>query len=72
MENTVSLGTLALELRVNKSRLAYYFSEGLLVPVGVVGRMNIFNKKDALSRIKKIEAYQEKGKSLKEIKELVG
>ena len=65
----ISLGEIAIELGINKSKLAYYFSLGLLTPVATVGRMNIFDRTAVLATLKKIGALKEKGKTLKKIKE---
>lgn len=64
----VSLGELALELGVNKSKLAYYFSVGLLKPVSKIGRMNIFDADETRKVIKRIQNLKNTGKTLKEIK----
>jgi len=63
-----SLGELALDLKINKSKLAYYFSLGLIKPVETVGRMNIFDTKDTLRAINDIKKLKKTGKKLKEIK----
>ena len=65
-----SLGELAIKLGINKSKLAYYFSVGLLKPVTKVGRMNIFDADETLKAIKNIEKLKSKGKKLKDIKRL--
>lgn len=66
----VSLGELAIELGINKSKLAYYFSMGLLTPIAKVGRMNIFDADETLRAIKGIKNQKEKGKKLQEIKKV--
>jgi DNA-binding transcriptional MerR regulator len=38
-----SLGEIAIKMGINKSKLAYYFTMGLLVPIAKVGRMNVFD-----------------------------
>lgn len=63
----VSLGELAIKLGINKSKLAYYFSMGLLKPVAKVGRMNIFDLDETLETIKNIKVLKRSGKKLKEI-----
>lgn len=63
-----SLGELAIKLGVNKSKLAYYFSLGLLKPIAQVGRMNVFDRDLTLKAIKKIETMKKAGKTLSEIK----
>lgn len=65
----VSLGELAIELGINKSKLAYFFSIGLLKPVDTIGKMNVFNHNETIKRLKKIEKLKAKGKKLDEIKE---
>jgi len=66
----ISLGELAIQLGINKSKLAYYFSLGLLKPIAKVGRMNIFDSKETLKMIKSIKSLKKTGKKLKEIKKL--
>lgn len=63
-----SLGELALKLGINKSKLAYYFSLGLLKPVAKVGRMNIFDQEATLKIIRNIKDQKKAGKKLKEIR----
>lgn len=65
-----SLGDLAIQLGINKSKLAYYFSMGLLTPIAKVGKMNVFDEEKTLKIIKKIEELKKGGKTLKEIKKL--
>lgn len=69
MKNEVSLGELARELGINKSRLAYYHFIGLLMPIMKVGKMGIFDKKRTLAILKKIEQEKKGGKKLNEIKD---
>ncbi len=64
----ISLAELAAELKVNKSKLAYYFQLGLLKPVLTVGRMNLFDEKEAKQTIKEIEKFKKQGLKLKQIK----
>jgi len=64
----VSLGELAIKLGINKSKLAYYFTMGLLKPVAQVGRMNIFDEEKTIAVLKNIKALKRSGKKLKEIK----
>lgn len=67
-QKQVSLGELALELGVNKSKLAYYFSIGLLIPVNKIGRMNIFDRDATIKALKNIDTSKKSGKTLKEMK----
>ena len=64
----ISLGEIAIKLGVNKSKLTYYFSLGLLKPIAQVGRMNVFDRDQTLKAIKKIETMKKAGKTLSEIK----
>ena len=67
-QQQISLGELALELGVNKSKLAYYFSVGLLKPAAKIGRMNVFDRESTIKTIKQIQNLKNAGKTLKEIK----
>lgn len=73
MENVtlLSLNKLAKELGFNKSKLSYYVSMKLLEPVNTIGKMMIFNKKEAVELVKKIDKWQKSGLGLKEIKEKI-
>ena len=66
-----SLGEIALHLGINKSKLAYFFSVGLIEPIAKVGKMNLFEEKNTLKILAKIDDLKSKGKSLKEIKILL-
>jgi DNA-binding transcriptional MerR regulator len=70
MENRtlISINKLAQELDFNKSKLHYYTSLGLLKPVQILGKTMIFERAPVIKRIKQIERLQNKGISLKEIK----
>ena len=75
MDNNVtllSLNELARELGLNKSKLSYYVSEGLIEPANTIGRMMIFNKAETMSLVKEIEKLKKSGLSLKDIKEKLG
>lgn len=65
-----SLGELAIQLGINKSKLAYYFSMGLLTPIATVGRMNVFDAEKTLKDIKRIADNVKTGKKLKDIKNI--
>jgi len=62
-----SLAELSSELGINKSKLAYYFSLGLIKPITTIGKMNIFDREITLKIIKNIGKLQKEGKDLKEI-----
>jgi len=68
VKEPISLNELAKELGLSKSALTYYTSMGLLEPVMLVSKMRVFEKKDALRIIKKIQEGKKSGLSLKEIK----
>lgn len=63
-----SLGEIAIKLGINKSRLAYYFSEGIIKPIDKIGRMNVFDAEKTIQIIKKIDSQKKKGKTLNDIK----
>ena len=65
----VSLGQIAIKLGINKSKLSYYFSMGLLEPIAKVGKMNVFDMEKTMKTIKKIGDLRNKGKTLKYIKD---
>lgn len=66
-EKQASLGEIALKLGINKSRLAYYFSIGILKPISKVGKMNVFDSKKTISMVKQINELKKQGKRLKDI-----
>lgn len=68
MRYGISLVELSKLLNLNKSKLAYYVSEGLLRPDGKVSGMYLFDKAIAVRTIVKIQRCQDRGLSLKEIK----
>jgi len=74
-DTLISLNELARNLskisEVNKSRLTYYVRLGLLCPHAVVGKMQIFKKEETMKRLKEIKKWRDKGRELKEIKELL-
>jgi DNA-binding transcriptional MerR regulator len=59
-----SLSEMAIKLKINKSKLLYYFQLGLLKPVEKVGSMNIFDLEGSIVILKKIKAWQKSGKVL--------
>ena len=63
-----SLSEIALKLGVNKSKLSYWYSLGLIKPVAKVGRMNIFDLDDTINVISKIKSQKKSGKKLEDIK----
>jgi DNA-binding transcriptional MerR regulator len=67
----VSLSELSLELKINKSKLAYFSQLGLILPIATVGGMKIFDTEKTKNTLKKITELKKKGKKLSEIKEIL-
>ena len=63
-DEITTLSELALDLKVNKSKLNYYKEVGLLIPIKEVGKTFIFDKKTITKRIKLIEIEKKKGLTL--------
>ena len=63
------LSELALELKINKTKLNYYAWLGLIVPIRELGKTMIFNKEEAIKTIEIIHKEKSKGLTLKEIAE---
>ena len=63
----ISLNELAKELKLNKSTLTYYASLGVITPITVIGKMQLFNKTEVLAQLKNAKKEQKKGKTLKQI-----
>lgn len=63
-----SLGEIAIKLSINKSKLAYYFSMGLIKPIAKVGKMNVFDLDKTIKIIKKIGDMKKTGKTLEYIR----
>lgn len=70
-QSLVSLSSLARELGINKSKLAYYNALGLIRHVTVIGGVYTFERKSTLATLKRIVKEQEAGKSLEAIKRLL-
>lgn len=73
IDGYVLLSDLATKLKINKSRLLYYESLGLISPVTTVGKkkMRIYNMEDTVTRVRFIEKAQKEKKSLVEIQKLL-
>jgi DNA-binding transcriptional MerR regulator len=67
----ITIGELSKEKKIGKSLLHYYAKIGLIVPIEVVGRMQIYNENELRERLKTIERYKKQGIALKKIKELL-
>ena len=63
----VTLNKLAQKLNVNKSRLSYYVSLGLLKPEATIGRMMLFDERGATTKFKWINKRVKQGEKLKEL-----
>lgn len=66
-DNITTLSELALDLRINKTKLNYYAWLGLIIPVKEIGKTQIFDKEETTKRIELIKAEKNKGLTLKEI-----
>lgn len=64
-----TLSELALELKINKTKLNYYAWLGLIVPVKEIGKTLVFDKENVVKRIESIKTEKNKGLTLKEIAE---
>lgn len=69
----VTLAELAKMNGLNKSKLHYWVSKGLLKPLSDLGSTNVmvFDRMLSVDIISKIEDHQRQGKSLHEIKSLL-
>ena len=63
----VTLNKLAQKLNVNKSRLSYYVSLGLLKPEATIGRMMLFDERGATQKFKWINKRVKQGEKLREL-----
>lgn len=63
-QSLVSLSALARELGINKSKLAYYNTLGLIRSTGSVGGVLTFDHKSTLAKLRRIAKLQKEGKSL--------
>lgn len=68
IKKPISLTELAKILDINKSKLSYYVNCGLLKPVDTVGKLMIFDRKEAINCYKRIQKYKNEGYTLHEIK----
>ena len=64
-----TLSELALDLKINKTKLNYYAWLGLIIPIKEVGKTLVFNREETIKRIELIKAEKNKGLTLKEIAE---
>jgi DNA-binding transcriptional MerR regulator len=64
-----TLSELALDLKINKTKLNYYAWLGLIIPIKEVGKTLVFNREETIKRIELIKVEKNKGLTLKEIAE---
>ena len=62
-----SLSEIAKDISVNKSQLTYYALHKLIIPVDVVGKMQIYDKNKTIKRIRIIKKYKDNGMKLRDI-----
>jgi len=67
----IALGELAQKRGVNKSKLSYFFSVGLIKPVMNVGRLNVYDEVETVKILNKIDKMKSDKKTLKEIKKIL-
>jgi DNA-binding transcriptional MerR regulator len=67
LNKLVTLNKLAKKLNLNKSRLSYYVSLGLLKPEATIGRMMLFDERGATQKFKWINKRTQKGDKLKDL-----
>lgn len=67
LNKLVTLNQLAKKLDVNKSRLSYYASLGLLKPEATIGRMMLFDERGATKKFGWIDKRTSKGEKLKNL-----
>ena len=65
---TITLTDLANEFEINKSKLHYYVSSGLIKPVQTIGKTMVFHSRIVRKQLRLIEREQIKGKKLSDIK----
>ena len=71
IKDPISLSELAKEVKINKSKLHYYVSLGLLNPTKRIGGAIVLEKNIAIRKLKLIKDQQSRGKTLKEIGETI-
>lgn len=64
-----TLSELALDLKINKTKLNYYAWLGLIIPIKEVGKTMVFNREKTIKKIELIKIEKNKGLTLKEIAE---
>jgi len=66
-----TLNEMARLMDVNKSKLSYYVSKGLLTPKSCIGGMYLFDRTETMRRLRRINKLREKDYTLKQIKILL-
>jgi DNA-binding transcriptional MerR regulator len=67
MKKLTSLGDLAKELGVNKSKLFYYSKVGLIKKIETVSNVDLYDYEKTITVLKKIDKFQGNSKRLNEI-----
>ena len=57
MKKQASLSEIALKLGINKSKLAFYFEQGIIKPITKIGRMNIYDQAQVIKKVLKKLIY---------------
>lgn len=65
----VSMSQLAKELGVNKSKINYYMTRGIIAPITKIGKVCVFDRAETLLRLKEINKAMARGRTIEEIKE---
>lgn len=68
-QELTTLAELGLELKMAKSKLAYYRDCGLIEPIQKLSIGDIYDKEETTKIINKIKELQTQGMSLEQIKE---
>jgi len=69
MEKMISLNDLSKKFKVNKSTLHFYYTKGLIKPMGECGKLLVFDDEKTTKTIKRILELKKENFYLKDIKE---
>ena len=72
MKKLTSLGDLAKELGVNKSKLFYYSKIGLIKKIETVSNVDLYDYEKTMTILKKADKLQGTSKRLNEILKILG
>ncbi len=67
----ITISELSKELGINKSKINYYYSVGLLEKTTTLSGMHVFDKKKTKKILKKIKSLQAEGNNLQKIKKML-